>query len=60
MTENEEIFSPGFAALWIGQLVFPSVVCFLTTSRILYLRRDGMLHGSIINAMLKDGIMYFL
>jgi len=48
-----------FAGLWIGQLVFPSIVFALTLGRILKLRGQGKMHGGITELMLRDGTMYF-
>jgi len=49
-----------FAAFWIGQLVFPTLVFFLTVVRAFSLRVQGTGGGGILNTMLRDGTMYFL
>ncbi|THH09835.1 hypothetical protein EW145_g1729 [Phellinidium pouzarii] len=48
-----------FAAFWIGQLVFPSLIFVLTIIRIFMLHRRGATRGGISTLMLRDGIMYF-
>ncbi|KAI5123109.1 hypothetical protein M0805_001465 [Coniferiporia weirii] len=49
-----------FAAFWIGQLVFPSMIFVLTVARILLLHRQGTARGGISVLMLRDGVMYFI
>jgi len=48
-----------FAAFWIGQLVFPSIVFLLTLFRIVRLKRLGSLKGGVVDIMLRDGSIYF-
>ncbi|EJD01519.1 uncharacterized protein FOMMEDRAFT_148003 [Fomitiporia mediterranea MF3/22] len=49
-----------FAAFWIGQLVFPTLIFIMTLARAVRLQRFGSVKGSLINVMLRDGVMYFL
>ncbi|KAH8114784.1 hypothetical protein DFH11DRAFT_188049 [Phellopilus nigrolimitatus] len=49
-----------FAAFWIGQLIFPSLIFVMTIVRVFILRRQGSVNGGIIVLMLRDGVLYFL
>ncbi|KAL5507897.1 hypothetical protein ACEPAH_5515 [Sanghuangporus vaninii] len=48
-----------FAAFWIGQLVFPTIVFVMTLVRVIRLRRYGTLKGSLLTVISRDGICYF-
>ncbi|EJC99568.1 uncharacterized protein FOMMEDRAFT_159982 [Fomitiporia mediterranea MF3/22] len=48
-----------FAAFWIGQLIFPSVIFLLTTGRVLVMKQQGTIKGGITMLLLRDGVMYF-
>ncbi|KAL5527746.1 hypothetical protein ACEPAG_6547 [Sanghuangporus baumii] len=48
-----------FAAFWIGQLVFPTLIFVMTFIRVIRLRRYGTLKGSLLTLILRDGICYF-
>ncbi|KLO18920.1 hypothetical protein SCHPADRAFT_935759 [Schizopora paradoxa] len=49
-----------FAAFWIGQLVFPTLIFLLTIIRAFSLRVQGTGSGGILSTMLRDGTVYFL
>ncbi|KAI5123107.1 hypothetical protein M0805_001463 [Coniferiporia weirii] len=49
-----------FAALWIGQLAFPTMIFALTVVRVFVLRRQGIARDSISVFILRDGAIYFL
>ncbi|THH11915.1 hypothetical protein EW145_g343 [Phellinidium pouzarii] len=46
-----------FAAFWIGQLVFPTIIFVLTFARAF---RSGFMRGGILEIILRDGLIYFL
>ncbi|KAL5487684.1 hypothetical protein ACEPAI_5792 [Sanghuangporus weigelae] len=48
-----------FAAFWIGQLVFPTLVFAMTLVRVIRLRRYGTLKGSLLTVIFRDGLCYF-
>ena len=45
----------GFAAFWIGQLVFPTIIFFLTIAKAVKLHFQGQIKNGIITTMLRDG-----
>ena len=50
----------GFAAFWIGQLVFPTIIFFLTIAKAVRLHVTGLIKDGIIRTMLRDGESFLL
>jgi len=48
-----------YAIFWVGQLIFPTLVFGMTVGRIAFLRREGLSKGSIMDVLLRDGVIYF-
>ena len=44
-----------FAAIWVAQLITPTIIFLLTLARAVNLRRHGAIRGGIIGLMLRDG-----